>query len=665
MNFIIANSIRLLLILSAWLATFPYAEAQTANTDASSLAGKVMVGYQGWFNCEGDGSDLGWAHWTRNRRKPLGPGNVSVDLWPDVSECDADELFETGFKHQDGSVANVFSSANQKTVLRHFRWMRDYEIDGAFVQRFAVNLSSPALLRNNDTVLSHVRQGARESGRVVAVMYDLSGLKAGQVERIRSDWSRLQSELKVTQDPGYLHHKGKPLVAVWGIGFNDNRPYSLQECFDLVKRLKSDGCSVMLGVPSFWREGKRDSIDDPLLHAIIREADIVSPWSVGRYRNPDEAFSHATNVWQRDREWCIQSNLEFLPVVFPGFSWHNLQGGKLDQIPRLKGEFLWSQVTAAKKIGSNMIYVAMFDEVDEATAIFKCADNPPSSDDAKFVGYEGLPSDFYLKVTGQAGKLLRDEPGAVFPAGAPDPGQRPTEITNSIGMKLVRIPAGSFMMGSPTEEEGRQRFEQLHRVTDSNAYYLGAYEVTQGQYEKVMGNNPSHFKGRELPVETVSWDDAISFCKKLSELPDEKIAGREYRLPTEAEWEYACRATSDAAYCFGDSAKSLREYAWYGEGFEGKSHQVGEKKANQWGLYDMHGNVWEWCHDRFGNYPSGEATDPQGPSEGADRICRGPSFVHGAEDCRSAHRGVCGPTFRESDIGFRVALISLSVKSPE
>jgi hypothetical protein len=120
--------------------------------------------------------------------------------------------------------------------------------------------------------------------------------------------------------------------------------------------------------------------------------------------------------------------LEFLPVVFPGFSWHNLQGGKLDQIPRLKGEFLWSQVTAAKKIGSNMIYVAMFDEVDEATAIFKCTDNPPSGDDAKFVGYEGLPSDFYLKVTGQAGKLLRDEPGAVFPAVAPDPGQRSTEI---------------------------------------------------------------------------------------------------------------------------------------------------------------------------------------------------------------------------------------------
>lgn len=166
MNSIIVNSIRLLLILAAWLVTFPYAEAQTANPDASSLAGKVMVGYQGWFNCEGDGSDLGWGHWARVRRKPLGPGNVSVDLWPDVSEFDADELFDTGFKHQDGSVAKVFSSANQKTVLRHFRWMRDYEIDGAFVQRFAVNLSSPALLRNNDTVLSHVRQGARESGRM-------------------------------------------------------------------------------------------------------------------------------------------------------------------------------------------------------------------------------------------------------------------------------------------------------------------------------------------------------------------------------------------------------------------------------------------------------------------------------------------------------------------
>lgn len=380
----------------------------TAQIDTSTLNGKVMVGYQGWFNCEGDGAKLGWRHWARNRNKPFGPGNVTVDLWPDVSELDADERFTTGFKHADGSAGEVFSSANRKTVQRHFQWMRDYGIDGAFLQRFAVELSGPASLRNNDNVLSHVREGARQSGRAFAVMYDLSGLKSGQVARVREDWDRLRQTLKVTDDTTYLHHEGKPLVAVWGVGFTGDRQYSLHECFELVKWLKSSGCSVMLGVPSFWREGKRDAMNDPLVHRIIKAADVVSPWTIGRYGTPDEAARHATNVWQPDREWCERQKLDFLPVVFPGFSWHNLHGGKLDQIPRLKGEFFWSQVTAAKKVGCNMLYVAMFDEVDEATAIFKCTNSPPIGVDAKFITCEGLPSDHYLKLAGRAGKLLRD-----------------------------------------------------------------------------------------------------------------------------------------------------------------------------------------------------------------------------------------------------------------
>ena len=122
--------------------------------DTNTLTGKVMVGYQGWFNCEGDGAKLSWKHWARDRKKPFGPGNVTVDLWPDVSELDPDERFVTGFKHADGSGLEVFSSANRKTVLRHFRWMLDYGIDGAFLQRFATNLSNPILHRNNNTVLS-------------------------------------------------------------------------------------------------------------------------------------------------------------------------------------------------------------------------------------------------------------------------------------------------------------------------------------------------------------------------------------------------------------------------------------------------------------------------------------------------------------------------------
>ena len=199
--------------------------------------------------------------------------------------------------------------------------------------------------------------------------------------------------------------------------------------------------------------------------------------------------------------------------------------------------------------------------------------------------------------------------------------------------------------------------ETPHRVTLTKSYYLGSYEVTQDQYEKVMGSNPSTFKGAKNPVEMESWEDAISFCKKLSELPDEKAAGREYRLPTEAEWEYACRAGSSKAYSFGETAESLGEYAWFGVGSAVTTHPVGEKKANRWGLYDMHGNAWEWCQDWFGIYPTGAVTDPQGPNGGLWRVSRGGGWSIDAGRCRSANRGRNNPSNGNASYGFRLALI--------
>ena len=247
---------------------------------------------------------------------------------------------------------------------------------------------------------------------------------------------------------------------------------------------------------------------------------------------------------------------------------------------------------------------------------------------------------------------------------SPAAGQQPKEITNSIGMKLVLIHAGSFTMGSPSGEAGRDPNETQHEVTISKSYYLGSYEVTQGQYEKVIGKNPSHFKGSDLPVEWVAWNDAVFFCGMLSDIPEEKATGREYRLPTEAEWEYACRATSGATYCFGDSVESLGEYAWSHENSERKIHPVGEKKANRWGLYDMHGNVWEWCQDCSADYPPDASTDPQGPNKGSDRILRGGCSGSDAALCRSAFRGLPAPPLRAGNIGFRVAM-SLPAKQPE
>jgi formylglycine-generating enzyme required for sulfatase activity len=246
-------------------------------------------------------------------------------------------------------------------------------------------------------------------------------------------------------------------------------------------------------------------------------------------------------------------------------------------------------------------------------------------------------------------------------------------ITNSIGMKLVLIPKGKFTMGSPESEKGRKENETQHEVTISKDYYLGVYEVTQAQYEKVMGKNPSYFQGAivgnekaNLPVENVAWDDAVEFCKKLSELPVEKKAGRVYRLPTEAEWEYACRAGGKTAYSFDDEPGLLYEYGWFDRNSSKRTHTVGLRESNAWGVYDMHGNVWEWCSDWHGDYPEGAITDPAGPKNGSNRVFRGGCWYYGAAFCRSALRSGSDPSYSNDRNGFRVALSSNGIpQSPE
>jgi hypothetical protein len=386
----------------------PYIGPSVKGVDPGTLQGKVMCGYQGWFSAEGDGSGRGWGHWTRNRSKPFDAANTKVDLWPDLREAGADERFATALTHADGRTAEVFSSFRKATVLRHVQWMRDYGIDGAFVQRFIVDLKDPREARHFNTVLASFREGANRNGRVYAVMYDLTGLKTGQMPEVQNDWKILRRTMKITDDPAYLHHRGKPVVAVWGIGFSDSREYTLDECGRLVDALKADGCTVMLGVPTYWRDQSRDASPDPALHELLKRADILSPWSVGRFGKPEDAAAHAERMVKPDLAWCREAKLDYLPVVFPGFSWHHMHAGKLDQIPRLKGRFFWAQWLALRKAGAAMAFVAMFDEVDEATAIFKCETDVPAIDGG-FVTYENLPSDYYLRLTGSGGKLLRGE----------------------------------------------------------------------------------------------------------------------------------------------------------------------------------------------------------------------------------------------------------------
>jgi hypothetical protein len=394
-------------------AITPYKGPVITGVNPKTLFGKVMCGYQGWFGAPGDGSsEPGWRHWTKSQG-PLADGNAKIDLWPDVSELDASQRFPTGFKMADGSPAEVFSSFERPTVLKHFEWMQNYGVDGVFIQRFANGLKNQPTLEHDNTVLASCREGANLHGRAYAVMYDLSGLPAGHIDDVINDWRALKNQMVITEDPAYLNHRGKPVVAIWGIGFNDGRKYSLAECRRLVEFFKNDpedgGCTVMLGVPANWRELKGDALNDPGLLGILAMADIISPWTVGRYANPAGAARYAENNLKPDLAWCRQRGIDFLPVVFPGFSWHNMYGTASAQIPRLRGQFLWSQFLEAKRANVSMVYVAMFDEVDEGTAIFKCVNDVPVGQKSKFVTFEGLPSDFYLKMVGDGTRLIHNE----------------------------------------------------------------------------------------------------------------------------------------------------------------------------------------------------------------------------------------------------------------
>ena len=239
-----------------------------------------------------------------------------------------------------------------------------------------------------------------------------------------------------------------------------------------------------------------------------------------------------------------------------------------------------------------------------------------------------------------------------LPGAVTDSTPLPQDVTNSIGMKFKLIPAGQFMMGSPEDDPNNADNETpQHQVRITKPVYLGIHEVTQEQYEKVMGENPSQFQGPTLPVERVSWKDASAFCAKLSETDDRF----DYFLPTEAEWEYACRAGTTTRYSSGDDLDPL--CAWSSDSSSEQTHPVGRRQPNAWGLYDMHGNVWEWCQDRFGSYADSQSDDPKGSASGSHRVNRGGDWKGEPTDCRSANRGKNAPGDDSYRLGFRVALL--------
>ena len=386
--------------------------AQSGGKQYNSYKGLVMAGYQGWFNTPGDGSGRGWHHY--NGRNGFRPGSCSVDLWPEVSEYK--KLYKTEFSFADGKPAYVFSSHDESTVDVHFKWMQEYGLDGVFMQRFITEIRNESGLKHFNKVLNSAMKFANKYERAICVMYDLSGMQPGEEQLLLKDIAEIAERYSLkdhAKNPSYLYHNGKPLVTVWGVGFNDNRRYGLKEAAHIIDGLKSQGFSVMLGVPTQWRTLNGDTESDPRLHELIRKCDIMMPWFVGRYN--ETTYPKYQKLVEEDIQWAKKNQVDYAPLVFPGFSWGNLKGKDHNSfIPRNKGSFLWTQLMGAIRAGAEMIYVAMFDEIDEGTAIFKCAKKVPVGKSTFVPLEEGVESDHYLKLVGEAAKILRKEKAVAF-----------------------------------------------------------------------------------------------------------------------------------------------------------------------------------------------------------------------------------------------------------
>ena len=408
MNRLIVTTLVLMLVSITTSAQLRHA----ATSKYMSYTGLAMAGYQGWFNCEGDGADRGWTHYKKDGK--FEDGFCTIDFWPAMDEYEVKYI--TPFKFPDGSSAYVFSSYDESTVDLHFKWMKEHDIDGVFMQRFFSVLTDSKRTRHADKVLSSAIKAANKYEVAISLMYDLGSMDDSRYQLVKEDWKHLVDDLGLTNQGDkttYLFHNEKPLVAFWGIGFSSRGSSHYPEILDIMEFVRNDpvygGCSVHLGIPGRWRTLGSDTDGDSTLHDVIKKADVIHPWLVGRYKES------TYETWRKDYivgdvAWCKAEGISYAPTVWPGFSWYNLKDNEIsDKRPRNKGEFLWKQIAGAMESGAEMIYVAMFDEVDEGTAIFKCAHTVPVGISI-FVPYEKeVPSDHYMWMTGMGGKMLRGE----------------------------------------------------------------------------------------------------------------------------------------------------------------------------------------------------------------------------------------------------------------
>jgi hypothetical protein len=334
-----------------------------------------------------------------------------------VSELQPDERCARPLSLPDGRPAQLYSAYNKATVERHFRWLRQYDLAGVFLQRFSSELGNPALLAFRDGVASNVRAAAESNGRVFAVMYDISGHPPQTiVASLKRDWMHAVDVLGLTDSPRYLRHNGRPVLAIWGLGFRD-RLLTAAQAAELIAFFKNNPdpryrVTLLGGVPAGWRTLTDDAQRDPAWANVYRSLDILSPWTVGRFRDARTLDRFYADRVAGDITEAKRLGIDYMPVVFPGFSWHNAnKTAPFNPIPRDGGRFYWRQVQRALRAGTTMLYAAMFDEVDEGTAMFKVAASPneaPLGVKVVTMDTDGapLPSDWYLRLARETQRRL-------------------------------------------------------------------------------------------------------------------------------------------------------------------------------------------------------------------------------------------------------------------
>lgn len=387
----------------------PYTGESRSDIDASTVRGKVMCGYQMWFHAPRDGANETWGHWSG--QKTVTADNLTFEMWPDMSEYPASEKVAVeGLKHKDGSQAYLFSSNRPRVADLHFKWMRDYGIDGVYVQRFLCGCKKPNSFGVSGT-LALARASANKYGRVFAVEYDLSGTESKDIyDMITQDWKFLVDEMQLTKDKRYLHEKGRPVLVVYGFFPDRFSPEVANKVIDFFKNDPKYGAFLIGSGAWPWR-----SIKDAGWPQVYRRFDAIKPWNVGNWMTGKDGKTQmaSTDQWADDIKDAHAAGMLYMPVLYPGFSWDNLmraynQPGNVGHpLPRRGGEFLWEQFVTASKLKPDMLFIAMFDEVDEGTAVFKVTNDPPVG--PHFVTYDGKPSDWYLRLVGRGTKTFRGE----------------------------------------------------------------------------------------------------------------------------------------------------------------------------------------------------------------------------------------------------------------